>query len=135
LGKFKIKIEVYMRFPEVLKDLRVSRNLTQAELAKALSRVMGNKISKSAISMYENGNREPDFETLEAIADFFNVDFNKLTGQASYNSNEVYATKEEKQFYEIYKRAKDSDRVEIKVLIAAVDKLLKINGRGDEKKK
>jgi transcriptional regulator with XRE-family HTH domain len=24
--------------------------------------------------MYENGQREPDFETLEALADYFNVD-------------------------------------------------------------
>ena len=28
--------------------------------------------------MYENGNREPKFETLEVIADFFNVDMNTL---------------------------------------------------------
>lgn len=50
-----------------LKYLRTQDKLTQQELASAL------KISKSTISMYENGNREPDFETLEAIADFFNV--------------------------------------------------------------
>jgi len=30
--------------------------------------------------MYERGEREPDFETLEAIADYFNVDMNYLTG-------------------------------------------------------
>ena len=28
--------------------------------------------------MYENGNREPKFETLETLADFFNVDMNTL---------------------------------------------------------
>mgnify|MGYP006069860235 CR=1 FL=1 len=31
--------------------------------------------------MYEVGKREPDFETLEAIADFFNVDMNFLLGK------------------------------------------------------
>ena len=31
--------------------------------------------------MYENGNREPDFETLEMIADFFNVDIDYLLGR------------------------------------------------------
>lgn len=56
------------------KDLRMSQSLTQDELSKKL------KISKSAISMYENGNREPDFETLELIADYFNVDMNYLLG-------------------------------------------------------
>ena len=33
--------------------------------------------------MYEKGNREPDFETLEAIADFFNVDMGRLIGDLS----------------------------------------------------
>jgi transcriptional regulator with XRE-family HTH domain len=31
--------------------------------------------------MYEAGKREPDFETLEAIADFFNVDMDYLLGR------------------------------------------------------
>ena len=30
--------------------------------------------------MYERGEREPDFETLNLIADFFNVDTNYLLG-------------------------------------------------------
>lgn len=56
------------------RSLRIRDGLTQDELAKKL------EISKSAISMYENGNREPDFETLELIADYFNVDMNYLLG-------------------------------------------------------
>lgn len=31
--------------------------------------------------MYESGDREPDFETLELIADFFNVDIDYLLGR------------------------------------------------------
>lgn len=61
-------------FQTRLKELRLEEQLTQAELAAAIG------ISKSTISMYENGNREPDFETLEAFADYFNVDMNYLTG-------------------------------------------------------
>lgn len=59
-------------FAEALKRLRNERGLTQAELAKALS------IGKSTVSMYEVGKREPDFESLEAIADFFNVPMSDL---------------------------------------------------------
>ena len=59
------------------KELRTGQQLTQDELAKYLG------ISKSTISMYENGNREPDFETLEIIADFFNVDMNFLLGKSN----------------------------------------------------
>lgn len=59
-------------FPVVLKHLRTTAKMTQPELAQKLG------VSRSAISMYELGSREPDFETLEAIADIFNVDMNTL---------------------------------------------------------
>lgn len=59
-------------FPAVLYSLRERDKLTQEELAKRLG------ISKSAVSMYECGKREPDFETVEKIADYFNVDINFL---------------------------------------------------------
>jgi transcriptional regulator with XRE-family HTH domain len=50
-----------------IKTMRLSRGMTQADLAKAINQ------SQSSITMYENGRREPDFETLEALADVFNV--------------------------------------------------------------
>lgn len=62
-------------FSEILRNLRKNNHLTQDELANKL------KISKSSISMYENGNRTPDFETLELIADFFNVNLSYLIGE------------------------------------------------------
>ena len=62
-------------FQNILKSLRTSHSLTQDALAKKL------KISRSTIGMYESGAREPDFETLELIADFFNVDIDYLLGR------------------------------------------------------
>lgn len=62
-------------FKNVFKRLRTASHLTQADIAQKLG------IAKSTISMYENGNREPDFETLEKIADFFNVDIDYLLGR------------------------------------------------------
>ena len=59
-------------FPEALKRLRAKKGITQAELAEGLG------VGKSTISMYEVGAREPDFEMLENIADFFNVDLMDL---------------------------------------------------------
>lgn len=50
-----------------IKTMRLSREMTQAELAKAIGQ------SASSITMYETGRREPDFETMEALADVFNV--------------------------------------------------------------
>lgn len=62
-------------FSNVFRDLRIKSGLTQQEMADRLS------ISRSSIGMYENGEREPSFELLELIADYFNVDMNYLLGK------------------------------------------------------
>ncbi len=62
-------------FQNIFKRLRLSCGLTQVEMAEKLG------ISRSTIGMYETGAREPDFETLEKIADFFNVDIDYLLGR------------------------------------------------------
>ncbi len=79
-------------FQNVFKKLRLSRGYTQAELSDALG------ISRSRIGMYETGAREPDFETLEIIADFFNVDTDYLLGRTTKTTfipNEKYYLNEE----------------------------------------
>lgn len=65
-----------VNFGSILKDLRTSRGITQGELATML------EVSRSTVGMYETGGREPDFETMEAIADIFNVDMDYLMGRS-----------------------------------------------------
>ena len=62
---------------ERLVQLRKAAGLSQQELARRL------QLTRSAISMYETGQREPGLETLEAMADLFQVDMNTLTGHGS----------------------------------------------------
>ena len=62
-------------FSNMLSSLRKQKGLTQAELAARLG------ISKSAVSMYERGNREPEFELLQTMADFFHVSVSALLGR------------------------------------------------------
>lgn len=64
-----------MQFGLVLKTLRTRNKMTQKQLADILG------VSESRIGMYERCQREPDFEMLEAIADYFNVDMDFLTGR------------------------------------------------------
>lgn len=63
-------------YSDVLVYLRTRASLSQQELADKLG------MTRSAISMYETGKREPDLETFEAFADFYNVDMNTLTGHS-----------------------------------------------------
>mgnify|MGYP000957599873 FL=1 len=67
-------------FAIVLKELRNKNGLTQEQLAANLG------VSKSLISMYENGHRMPTIEGLEQIADYFNVDINYLRGKTNFTS-------------------------------------------------
>ena len=69
------------KFADVFKYLRIQSGLTQQEMADKL------KISRSSIGMYENGEREPSFELLENIADYFNVDMNYLIGKKELSEN------------------------------------------------
>ena len=64
-----------MSFPNILRNLRKRDNINQLELARAIG------VSRSAIGMYESGKREPDFETMESIADYFNVSMDYLHGK------------------------------------------------------
>lgn len=60
-----------------IKTMRQSRKMTQADLARAIDQ------SASSITMYETGRRRPDFETLEALADVFNVPFTSIVADES----------------------------------------------------
>jgi len=58
-----------------LKQLRKERGLTQQKFADLIG------VARSTISMYEIDASEPDVETLQRIADFFNVSLDDLTGR------------------------------------------------------
>ena len=55
--------------------LRIKRGLSQAQLADAIG------MKRSAIGNYERGIREPDLDTIEAFADFFDVSIADLMGR------------------------------------------------------
>lgn len=76
-------------FKDMLKFFRMREHLSQSELAEKLG------VSASTISMYEVGKREPDFETEEKIADFFNTDLNTLRGRDNESEQPSYYTDKE----------------------------------------
>lgn len=55
--------------------LRDKRGLTQEDLASKIG------ISRASLSHYEKGRRDPDYNTLTKIADFFKVSVDYLLGR------------------------------------------------------
>lgn len=58
-----------------LRELRKKRNITQLKLAMDLG------LNQNAISRYETGEREADYATLIALADYFGVSIDYLLGR------------------------------------------------------
>lgn len=90
----------YGEFGNIIKALRESAGLTQDELSKKIN------ISRSNIAMYETGMRKPSKKTLEAFADFFNVNVDYLLGRTQQitrlpQSNGYYYDEETKAIAEM----------------------------------
>lgn len=69
------------KFNEVLIELRNDKGMSQRDLAEAL------ELSYGAIGNYENGSRIPRMDTLDLIADYFNVDMNFLLGKTDIRNS------------------------------------------------
>lgn len=90
-------------FGEHLKSLRISRNLTQRQLADAID------ASERGIQNYELGERKPAYDVLISLADYFDVSLDYLTGRSdcpdilTYDKNgdpiiiEAMATKQDEK--------------------------------------
>ena len=117
-----------MNTQEVIYRLRTNMGLSQDELAEKLG------ISRSAVGMYEQGKREPDFEILDMIADIFDVSIGYLAGndeRGHYPRHEItrltaYAkrmprnmgvTLEEERLIKAYRSAGDDVKRAVKAVL------------------
>ena len=90
-----------------LKELRTNRGLSQKELAEIVG------VSNSTISMYEMGQREPDFATVVKFADFFGVSTDYLLGREKESSEKeeiVPRNDEERTFIRLLRKSDDVHR-------------------------
>ena len=72
-----------MDFGEKIKSLRERANMTRSNLAEAIG------IKYSTLSNYENSVRQPDFETLKRISNFFLVSTDYLLKEDKSDPNVV----------------------------------------------
>lgn len=70
-----------MKIGERMKEIRKNRGWNQDQVAKLLG------VTRQAVSHYERGIREPNYEMVEAFADRFNVTIDYLQGR---DDNSIY---------------------------------------------
>jgi transcriptional regulator with XRE-family HTH domain len=90
-------------FGKRLSQLRKSHKLSQYDLADRLS------FSRGQIANYEQGQRQPDYETLQKLADFFDVSTDYLLGR----TNDPSSSSEVDELDEIKKIINDNPRIGI----------------------
>ncbi len=66
----------------MIKEIRKSRGLTAKELGELVGK------AESTINLYENGKREPDFETLLKMSEVLNCSTDSLLGKNAALTNE-----------------------------------------------
>lgn len=131
-------------FSDRLKQLRKQNSLTQKMLGQNLN------LGESTISMYELGEREPNFETLELLADYFNVDIDYLLGKSDKTTKlDIYGNHKDnldyfsdkpelldlyQQIYEseklqlLFDSAKDLTPQDLEIVLSIIDRFRKEKG-------
>ena len=61
-----------------IKEIRKAKNVSAKQIAKYAN------VAESTMSLYENGKRDPDYETLIRIADYLSVSLDRLFGRTGY---------------------------------------------------
>ena len=105
-----------------IKELREKRKLSQSALAEKFT------LSQQTISAYERGERDPDTDTLNKLADFFNVSIDYLLGKEDTGLDpEVLAfaeeLKERKDLQMLLFVARDVTKEDIKKAIKIIETL------------
>lgn len=81
-----------MKFASMLKKLREENSITQEILAHNLG------ITRSTVAGYETKDKQPDYERLLQIADYFHVSVDYLlTGSESSTLSTIYTDKKAEQ--------------------------------------
>ena len=114
-----------MNFAEILKDLRELHDVTQEDLADYL------QVSRPTVAGYETKNRQPDYERLVKIAEFFKVSVDYLvTGGESTATPEYTENIVDQKVAGIYKQLRLNSKLDaLKYL-----QLLKLKELSEEEK-
>jgi transcriptional regulator with XRE-family HTH domain len=94
-----------MNMGERLRVLRLRRKISQEEVARHIG------ITRSAYSHYEINNRQPVYETLIKLADFFDVSLDYIIGGAqSKSKDEQSLTPDNREILSLFQHMSQEQR-------------------------
>lgn len=119
-------------FADRLRKLRNEHDWSQEELGKRIN------VTKVSISGYENGNRSPDTETLQKIADVLDVSVDYLLGRSHHRGSSMNNGTRVKEIEEIlsdpnavllfnnYKNATEEEKIMFLEILNSIIKAKKL---------
>lgn len=93
-----------------IKKLRKEKRVTLKQLGEVLN------LGESTISMYENGKRSPDYDTLIKLSEFFNVSTDYLLGQTDVKNNTDKisdALEDDEELLEFWEELKERENLQL----------------------
>lgn len=106
------------KFPTNVKQLRIKNGVTQQQLADVMS------VTATGVSYWESGKAVPSYETLQKLADYFNVSLDTLMGNESDKNDDD-------DFMILFRKAEqvdEDDKEKLKdILKSTIDVFLKNN--------
>ncbi|MBX4268440.1 helix-turn-helix domain-containing protein [Clostridium estertheticum] len=103
-------------FGERFKNIRLSKKLTQEEIANEFNRRYGYAFTKTTISQYENNKRVPEMNAIRNFVKYFNVSLDYLL------CNDIHVVKELGQKYNMLN---DSEFIELEKIATLIKNLTK----------
>ncbi|MBK5240332.1 helix-turn-helix domain-containing protein [Clostridium sp.] len=120
-------------FGERFKSVRLSKNMTQKQLADEFNGQYGYAFTKTTISQYENNKRIPEMNAIRNFVEYFNVSLDYLL------CNDIHVIKELDQEYYMHNDSQFVELEKIATLIKSLAEEKKIlhnnKGLNDEQRK
>lgn len=112
---------------ERIRTARLSHGMKQTDLAEAVG------VGKSTVGMWENGQREPNIDTLEALADVFNVpmsyfvekEVNVHRPMTQKDVDRLEALHQNPRLGMLFDRQREMSESDIDMMVMLADRILK----------
>jgi len=112
---------------KTIRTMRMSRGMSQADLANRIGK------KRSAVGNYENGTREPDLDTIEALADAFNVSMSDLLDHET-DEEDLWELREQllrdPERHILFSMARNAKIEDVRRAVAVIDALKKASDPG-----